>query len=75
MRGKNQQEVQQVDRPTAGLPVIERQTLSVEDAGKMLGLSRATAYEAARAGTIPVIRIGRRVLVPRAALDRLLNSV
>jgi excisionase family DNA binding protein len=75
MRGRNQQETQQVDQAPAGAPVIERKTVSVEDAGKMLGLSRATAYEAARAGSIPVIRIGRRVLVPMAALDRLLNSV
>jgi excisionase family DNA binding protein len=40
----------------------------------MLGISRAFAYEAVRRGEIPSIRIGRRVLVPRAALERMLNS-
>jgi len=50
-----------------------RQTVSVEEAGRLLGISRGTAYEAAKSGSIPVIRIGKRLLVPRAALERLLN--
>jgi excisionase family DNA binding protein len=53
-----------------------RSTLSVEEAGvDILGLSRAAAYAAAKAGTLPVIRIGRRMVVPRHALERLLTSV
>jgi excisionase family DNA binding protein len=40
-----------------------------------LGLSRATAYAAANSGSLPVIRIGRRMVVPRHALERLLTSV
>jgi excisionase family DNA binding protein len=51
-----------------------RQTMSVEEAGRVLGISRGTAYEAARSGNIPVIRIGKRSLVPKAALERMLNS-
>lgn len=51
---------------------IERKTVTVEEAGKQLGIGRNAAYEAARRKEIPTIRIGRRVLVPRAALDRLL---
>ncbi|MDE3205945.1 MAG: helix-turn-helix domain-containing protein [Acidobacteriota bacterium] len=35
-----------------------------------LGISRASAYEAVRRGDIPAIRIGRRILVPRVALQR-----
>ncbi|MHB8438522.1 MAG: helix-turn-helix domain-containing protein [Acidimicrobiales bacterium] len=49
-----------------------RLTLSVEEAAEALGISRALAYEAVRRGEIPNIRIGRRILVPRSALDRLL---
>ena len=49
-----------------------RSTLSVEEAGDVLGLSRATAYAAANSGALPVIRIGRRMVVPRYALERLL---
>lgn len=50
----------------------ERQTLSVEQAARALGIGRGTAYQAVRAGDIPSIRIGRRIVVPRAALERFL---
>jgi excisionase family DNA binding protein len=53
-----------------------RSTLSVEEAGcEVLGLSRAGAYAAAKSGSLPVIRLGRRMVVPRHALERLLTSV
>jgi len=51
-----------------------RLTLSVEEAGKMLGLSRGLMYEAVRTGQIPSIRVGRRILIPRLALERLLQD-
>ena len=49
-----------------------RRTLTVPEAGRALGIGRSAAYEAAQRGDIPTIRIGRRVLVPVAALSRLL---
>ena len=52
--------------------MLERLTVSVPEAARLLGVSRMTAYSAIREGVIPSLRIGRRVLVPRAALDRLL---
>jgi Helix-turn-helix domain len=53
-----------------------RSTLSVEKAGvEILGLSRAASYAAAKSGALPVIRLGRRMVVPRHALERLLTSV
>jgi excisionase family DNA binding protein len=48
-------------------------TVTVPEAARLLGVSRMSAYTAVRIGEIPSIRIGRRVLVPRAALDRLLG--
>ena len=51
-----------------------RRTLSVPDAGKALGVGRAAAYEAARTGQLPTIKIGKRLLVPLAALERLLST-
>jgi len=48
--------------------------LSVEAAGKRLGLSRPSAYQAIARGEIPFIRIGRRILVPVAALDKMLEN-
>jgi excisionase family DNA binding protein len=52
----------------------ERLTISVPEAGERLGIGRNSAYEAARRGEIPTIRIGGRVLVPRAQFERLLNG-
>jgi excisionase family DNA binding protein len=48
--------------------------LTVPEAGVQLGLSRNGAYEAAKRGDIPVIRIGRRLMVPRVAFARLLDG-
>ena len=48
-------------------------TMTVPDAGRALGLGRASSYEAARAGTIPTIRIGRRLAVPTAKFRTLLG--
>jgi excisionase family DNA binding protein len=54
--------------------IEERRTYSVEEAGRLLGVGRNQAYEAAKTGTLPTIKIGRRLLVPKAALDRMLNG-
>ena len=51
-----------------------RQTVTVEEAAKLLGIGRGSAYEAVRRGELPAIRLGKRLVVPRAALDRLLAS-
>ena len=51
-----------------------RSTLSVEEAAEVLGLSRAAAYLAANSGNLPIVRIGRRMVVPRFALEKLLVS-
>ena len=50
----------------------ERKTYKVEEAGKLLGIGRNQAYDAAKRGDFPTIRIGKRLLVPKAALDRML---
>ena len=49
-----------------------RQTLTVEQAAPILGIGRNSAYEAIRRGEIPALRLGRRLVVPRRALERLL---
>jgi len=53
---------------------MESAVISVEEAGRMLGVGRGTAYNLAKDGTLPVLRLRRRIVVPRAALDRLLND-
>lgn len=47
-------------------------TRTIEEAAKVLGIGRNQAYEAARRGDLPTLRIGKRILVPVAALERLL---
>ena len=46
----------------------------VQEAGEMVGLGRNAAYEAARRGDIPTIRIGKLLKVPKAAFHQLLEK-
>jgi excisionase family DNA binding protein len=56
------------ERPTA------RRTYTIDEAAELLGLGRNSAYLAAQRGDLPVIRIGKRLLIPRLALDRMLSG-
>lgn len=49
-------------------------TITIEEAGEILGISRRSAYRAAAAGQLPTLRLGRRILVPTASLLRLLGA-
>ncbi len=51
-----------------------RLTLTVEEAARLLGISRALGYELVARGELPSIRLGRRIVVPRRALEALLES-
>jgi excisionase family DNA binding protein len=51
-----------------------RLTLNVPEAARLLGISRTTAYALAKSGRLPTIRLGKRILVPRQALGRLLED-
>lgn len=51
-----------------------RLTVTVEEAARLLGISRGLAYQMARLGKLPTIRFGRRLLVPRRGLYRLLDG-
>jgi excisionase family DNA binding protein len=48
-------------------------TISVEEAGQLLGVSRRSAYRAAENGELPTLRLGRRLLVPTARLLAMLG--
>lgn len=51
---------------------MERETMTVEEAAQKLGIGRGTAYRAAQTGELPTIRLGKRLVVPREAIDRML---
>jgi excisionase family DNA binding protein len=52
----------------------ERRTYSIEEAARILGIGRNSAYEAARSGQLPTIEMGKRKLVPKVVLDRMVNG-
>jgi excisionase family DNA binding protein len=64
-------------RPTSSsqltLESFECQTVTVEEAAAILGISRSTAYECVRDGSIPSLRFRRRVVVTRSTLAILLQ--
>ncbi len=47
----------------------EKLTLSVEEAGKLLGVSRQVAYQLIHRTDFPTLHIGRRILVPKKQLE------
>lgn len=49
-------------------------SLTVDETAALLGVGQGTAYEGIRSGQIPHIKIGRRIIVPRAALMKLLEG-
>ncbi len=53
---------------------MDRRTMTVEEAAHMLGISRSSAYECVRRGELRALRLGRRLVVPRDALEELLAS-
>lgn len=54
--------------------IRDRATLTVEEAAELLGVGRSSAYEAARRGDLPAMRLGRRLVIPVPALLRLLDE-
>jgi excisionase family DNA binding protein len=73
MNGEAITSQEQVSRNALRRSEIERGTMRLwPDAGRRLGIGRAATYEAAKRNQIPTIRIGRKILVPVAALERML---
>ena len=62
----------------SGLPrhaVIDRRLcVTVPEAAAMLGISRNFAYQLVREGKLPSIRFGKRILIPRVALEKMLEK-
>jgi excisionase family DNA binding protein len=52
----------------------ERLTITVEEAAILLGLSRNSAYQGIATGEIPHIKVGKRILIPRIAFEKMLGS-
>jgi excisionase family DNA binding protein len=50
----------------------DKLVISIEQAGKILGLSRPTAYKLAKSGSIPTLSLGRKIVVSKIQLEKLL---
>ena len=70
MTTANSPNMNDISRPTGA----DRLVLTISEAASVLGISRAFAYELAARGELPVIRLGRRRLVPRRALLALVGE-
>lgn len=48
-------------------------TYTMAEVSRLLRIGRSSVYEAARTGVFPTIRIGNRIVAPKAAIDRMLS--
>jgi excisionase family DNA binding protein len=51
-----------------------RQTYTVHEVAKVLGIGRTCAYEGVRTGAIPSIKIGGRIVIPREVVRKMLSG-
>lgn len=57
-----------------GTPSANSRVWTVSEAAVLLGVSRAHAYELVARGQLRHVRLGRRVVVPKRAIDELLEA-
>ena len=52
----------------------DRLVLTVDEAAYLLSISRGLAYELVARGELPAIGLGRRIVIPRVAMEELLGT-
>jgi excisionase family DNA binding protein len=61
-----------------GLPhhaaIEKRLCITVPEAAEMLGISRNFAYDLVKQKQLPVVKFGKRLLIPRVALEKMLEK-
>jgi excisionase family DNA binding protein len=67
VKSENEMHVNQNSMP-------EPRVATLDEVARILRISRGGAYAAAKRGDFPTIRIGKRILVPLAAIERILNA-
>jgi excisionase family DNA binding protein len=56
------------------LQITKRETLDLwPDTARLLGIGRNSVYQAARRGDFRTVRVGKRILVPKSEIRRLLK--
>jgi excisionase family DNA binding protein len=56
------------------VPSDDPEVLTVDEAAKVLRVGRSTVYDAIKRGEVPCVRVGRRLLISRRVLDKLLSD-
>lgn len=54
---------------------VERAVYTVDEAAVITGMSRQSCYAAIRRGELPVVRLGRRVAIPKSILNDMVRLV
>ena len=52
----------------------QKLTLTISEAAKILGISKGKAYTEAKLGNLPVLKFGRRLVVSRYGLEKMLKE-
>lgn len=56
------------------LPADNKLTLSVDETARLLGVSPGLVYELVRRNQLTALRLGRRILIPRHAVQALVGQ-
>ena len=59
---------------TAPATTDDRLAVSVDEAARLLDISRDLAYDLIRRGDLPAVKLGRRIVVPKRQLEVLLEA-
>ena len=51
----------------------QKLTMTIDEASVLLGIGRSLAYQMAHNGQLPVLRLGKRLLVSRKAFEAMLD--
>jgi excisionase family DNA binding protein len=58
----------------SNMGIDKRSCMTVPEAAEILGISRNFGYELVKRGELPVIRFGKRLLIPKVALEKMLEK-
>ena len=55
-------------------PIEQRYCMGVPEVARRIGVSRNFGYELVKRGELPVIKFGKRLLIPKVALEKMLEE-
>jgi excisionase family DNA binding protein len=74
MEVKRSDEIKKINHSLPRVDEEQRLCISVPEAARMLGVSRNFCYDLVKQKQLPVIRFGKRILIPKIALEKLLEK-